>query len=87
MFGFNARRFAFVTFAAVCGLFTQGFSQDLLYSDMFPLGDVQLLGGPLKERQELNVETLLSYDTTGLFPARRGRANPAGQRHTGSCNC
>ena len=67
MFGIKTKRLAAITFAAVCGLFTQGFSQDLLYSDMFPLGDVQLLGGPLKERQELNVETLLSYDTDKLI--------------------
>ena len=67
MFGFNAKRLAFVTFAAVCSIFSQGFSQDLLYSDMFPLGDVQLLGGPLKERQDLNAETLLSYDTDKLI--------------------
>lgn len=67
MFGFKTRRLAFITFAAMCGFFTQGFSQDLLYPDMFALGDVQLLDGPLKERQDLNVETLLSYDVDKLI--------------------
>ena len=47
-----------------CGL---GFSQDLLYPDMFALSDVQLLDGVLKERQDLNVETLLSYDVDRLL--------------------
>ena len=66
MFG-KARHIALITFAAVCGIFSQGFAQDLLYSDMFALGDVQLLGGPLKDRQDLNVETLLSYDVDKLI--------------------
>ena len=47
-----------------CGL---GFSQDVLYPDMFALSDVQLLDGVLKERQDLNVETLLSYDVDRLL--------------------
>ena len=67
MFGSRMGRCALAVFAAVCGIFSQGFSQDLLYSDMFALGDVQLLGGPLKDRQDLNVETLLSYDTDKLI--------------------
>ena len=44
-----------------------GFSQDILYPDMFSLSDVQLLDGPLKERQNLNVKTLLSYDVNRLL--------------------
>lgn len=53
---------------AVLGLFAGlGFSQDVLYPDMFSLSDVQLLGGVLKDRQDLNVETLLSYDTDRLL--------------------
>ena len=50
-----------------CGL---GFSQDVLYPDMFALSDVQLLDGVLKERQDLNVETLLSYDVDRLLASR-----------------
>jgi DUF1680 family protein len=67
MFGDFLGRGACAALVALGVSFTQGFSQDLLYSDMFALGDVQLLGGPLKERQDLNVETLLSYDTDKLI--------------------
>ena len=67
MFGDFLGRSACAAFVALGVSFTQGFSQDLLYSDMFALGDVQLLGGPLKDRQDLNVETLLSYDTDKLI--------------------
>ncbi len=44
-----------------------GFSQDLLYPDMFALSDVQLLDGVLKDRQDLNIETLMSYDVDRLL--------------------
>ena len=67
MFGDFLGRSACAALVALGVFFTQGFSQDLLYSDMFALGDVQLLGGPLKDRQDLNVETLLSYDTDKLI--------------------
>ena len=67
MFGIKTKRLAAITFAAVCGLFSQGFSQDLLYPDMFALSDVQLLDGVLKERQDLNAETLLAYDVDRLL--------------------
>ena len=63
MFGIKMNRLACVALAVMGGAFTQGFSQDLLYPDMFALGDVQLLDGPLKERQDLNIETLLAYAT------------------------
>ena len=56
-----------LAYALVCGAIAVASAQDVLYSDMFALGDVQLLGGPLKERQDLNVETLLSYDTDKLI--------------------
>ncbi len=67
MFGDFLGRSACAALVALGVSFTQSFSQDLLYSDMFALGDVQLLGGPLKDRQDLNVETLLSYDTDKLI--------------------
>ena len=67
MFGFNMKRLACVTLAVLGATYTQGFTQDILYEDMFSLGDVQLLGGPLKDRQDLNVETLLAYDTDRLI--------------------
>ena len=67
MFGFKMERFACIVLAVLGGAFSQGLAQDVLYPDMFALGDVQLLGGPLKDRQDLNVETLLSYDTDRLL--------------------
>ncbi len=67
MFGINTKKIACVTLAVMGGLFTQGYSQDVLYPDMFALNEVQLLDGPLKERQDLNVETLLSYDVDRLL--------------------
>lgn len=42
-------------------------SQDKLYSDMFPLGDVKLLEGPFKHAQELNIRVLLQYDVDRLL--------------------
>ncbi|MCQ2089874.1 MAG: glycoside hydrolase family 127 protein [Fibrobacter sp.] len=44
-----------------------GFAQDQLYPEMFPLSAVKLLAGPLQERQDLNGETLLAYDTDRLI--------------------
>ena len=38
-------------------------AQDRLYADEFPLGDVTLLDGPLKHARDLNVQTLLLYDS------------------------
>ena len=66
MFGRIGKSFrvAMALAGLACGL---GFSQDLLYPDMFALSDVQLLDGVLKERQDLNVETLLSYDVDRLL--------------------
>ena len=37
-------------------------AQDKLYSDEFPLGDIELLDSPLKKARDLNIETLLKYD-------------------------
>lgn len=66
MFGKISRRVR--ASLAVLGLFAGfSFSQDVLYPDMFSLSDVQLLGGVLKDRQDLNVETLLSYDVDRLL--------------------
>ena len=48
MFGFKKNRLACIALAVLGGAFTQGFSQDLLYPDMFALGDVLLLDCPLK---------------------------------------
>ena len=42
-------------------------AQDRLYADEFPLGDVQLLDGPLKKARDLNIKTLLQYDCDRLL--------------------
>lgn len=42
-------------------------AQSALYSNEFPLQDVKLLDSPFRHAMELNVETLLSYDTDRLL--------------------
>ena len=49
-------------------------AQDKLYSDEFPLGDVQLLDGPLKKARDLNIRTLLQYDCDRLLAPYRKEA-------------
>lgn len=44
-----------------------GYAQDKLYADEFPLGDVTLLDGPLKRARDLNIKTLLQYDVDRLL--------------------
>ncbi len=44
-----------------------GAQQDKLYTDNFPLKDVTLLEGPFRHAMELNIETLLKYDTDRLL--------------------
>ena len=42
-------------------------AQDRLYADEFPLSDVTLLDGPLKNARDLNIKTLLQYDVDRLL--------------------
>lgn len=42
-------------------------AQSALYSNEFPLSDVKLLESPFRHAMDLNVETLLSYDTDRLL--------------------
>lgn len=42
-------------------------SQDRLYPNEFPLGDVQLLPSQFKTAEDLNIKTLLEYDTDRLL--------------------
>ena len=51
-----------------------GNTQDRLYSDEFPLGDVTLLDGPLKKARDLNIQTLLQYDCDRLLAPYRKEA-------------
>lgn len=41
--------------------------QDKLYSNSFFLGDVKLLDSPFKKAEDLNIKTLLKYDTNRLL--------------------
>ena len=49
-------------------------AQDRLYADKFPIGDVVLLDGPLKQANDLNIETLLKYDCDRLMAPYRKEA-------------
>lgn len=49
-------------------------SQDKLYDNEFPLGDVILLDGVLKDARDLNVKTLLQYDCDRLLAPIRKEA-------------
>ncbi|MEI6556758.1 MAG: beta-L-arabinofuranosidase domain-containing protein, partial [Paludibacter sp.] len=49
-------------------------SQDKLYPNEFPLGDVKLLDGPFKHARDLNIQTLLKYDVDRLLAPYRKEA-------------
>src|SRR5665811_520209 len=49
-------------------------SQDKLYPNEFPLGDVTLLDGPFKHARDLNIEVLLKYDVDRLLAPYRKEA-------------
>ncbi|MDD4991006.1 MAG: glycoside hydrolase family 127 protein [Paludibacter sp.] len=50
------------------------FSQEKLYPNLFPLGEVSLLDGPFKHAQDLNIQTLLKYDVDRLLAPYRKEA-------------
>lgn len=62
----------------IIGLFmlgrTSSPAQDKLYADKFPIGDVTLLDGPLKQARDLNIQTLLQYDCDRLLAPYRKEA-------------
>lgn len=62
----------------IIGLFmlgrTSSPAQDKLYADKFPIGDVTLLDGPLKQARDLNIQTLLQYDCDRLLAPFRKEA-------------
>ncbi len=49
-------------------------AQDGLYPNEFPLGDVVISGGPFKHARDLNISTLLKYDTDRLLAGYRKQA-------------
>ncbi len=51
--------------------------QETLYSNEFPLGDVQLLEGPFLQARDLNIDVLLKYDVDRLLqPYRKAAGLP-----------
>ena len=49
-------------------------AQEKLYSNEFPLGDVELLEGPFKSARDLNLEVLMKYDMDRLLAPYRKEA-------------
>lgn len=49
-------------------------AQTKLYSNEFPLSDVQLLDGPFKKARDLNIEVLLQYDADRFLAPYRKEA-------------
>ncbi len=49
-------------------------AQSKLYSNEFPLSDVQLLDGPFKKARDLNIEVLLQYDVDRFLAPYRKEA-------------
>ena len=50
------------------------YAQDRLYEDQFPLPQVTLLQGPLRQARDLNIEVLLKYDVDRLLAPYRAIA-------------
>lgn len=60
----------FLYIKLTCSLFLcwfTGYCQPRLYPNTFPLGDVTLLDGPFKHARDLNIKTLLQYNTDRLL--------------------
>ena len=55
-------------------LFSTIHSQDRMYFNTFPLGDVTLLDGPLKHARDLNIQTLMKYDVDRMLAPYREEA-------------
>lgn len=60
------RRIATALFCMALAL-PESTAQDRLYRNTFPLGQVKLTGGAFRHAQDLNVQTLLKYDTDRLL--------------------
>jgi len=60
-----------------------GYTQERLYSNEFPLQDVQLLDGPFKHACDLNIDVLLQYDVDRLLAPYRKEAglSPKGESY------
>src|SRR5512145_855532 len=63
----------------IAGSSFNAYSQNKLYPNEFPLGDVTLLDGPFKNARDLNIEVLLKYDTDRLLAPYRKEAGLSGK--------
>ena len=55
------------TFVLITGSIAQLPAQEKLYANTFPLEQVTLLNGPFSKARDLNIQTLLAYDTERLL--------------------
>lgn len=62
-----SKRILLSTLLAVTLCGPDALAQEALYPSLFPLGDVKLLAGPFKDRQDLNAKTLLAYNVDRLM--------------------
>src|SRR5690606_7595748 len=67
------RKAAIVT-ACIFILINKSSAQERLYTNTFPLSDVELLEGPFKHARDLNIEVLLKYDVDRLLAGYRKEA-------------
>ncbi len=61
------RKIIISLFLLSCLITLKSEAQDKLYTNVFPLRDVTLLDGPFKHARDLNIRTLLKYDTDRLL--------------------
>lgn len=66
---------------SVCFLSTAD-AQDQLYPNAFALQDVHLLNGPFQHARDLNIQTLLQYDTDRLLAGYRKEAGLPAKANT-----
>ena len=67
-------RFKLIFFLAALLAAFSAQAQEKLYSNEFPLGDVELLEGPFKSARDLNLEVLMKYDMDRLLAPYRKEA-------------
>jgi DUF1680 family protein len=76
---------ALLALAFLLALSRTAYSQEKLYPNTFPLSDVTLLDGPFKHAQDLNVTTLLKYNTDRLLaPFRKVAGLPEKAKNYGN---
>lgn len=71
---YNMKVFRLFSIFFILSYWPNVYSQDKLYSDEFPIGDVTLLDGPFKHARDLNIQVLLEYDTDRMLAPYRKEA-------------